>query len=1835
MANPGESTVEVIDPLSHTALAPIPVSGSPENLAADPALRKVYALAQDGTLTVIDGNANTVETTIALPTSGSRTAVPIAVNPNNHLVYIPNPAEEAVDVVDGRTNTLLTVVPVDGNALSAAVDPRTNLVYIGTSNGITIINSNSNQVVTQLLPGTEVTTVLADACTCRIIASDTFGNLYALDSRTGSVIDAELQPGGIRAMALDASLGLLYVIDSLGDEVGVFDVCTLQQVGTLPLSTDAGSNLASIAVDSRNHLVYVTDSGLNQTYVVDGGMNQQLAVVPATGGGSQLATAAALACPGPCSKCCSGGGGGGGGEGATGPTGATGATGSTGPQGIPGNTGAAGPEGPTGPQGIQGNTGTQGPTGAQGPTGPGFECRCNYSEYYITDGTFTTSTDLNTVDSSTGEIVGSFPLTSGVMIAGDPQSGLLYISNYERSAIYVVDPATGGIVTTITPSLTAPIYNNFAIDPVLRRLYVFEESGVLVYDLDTNEQVDFFSAPGTIAFSTPNGLVDPATHNLILFFGGYPTGCGTVAALSSAGSLVTTNPSFCGSYADAAISPDGLSLYSIASNLQSPDGNLHILDLTDGTASAVPLPDTNIQGVGVDSRNGLVYLADTVNGLYIYNPSTTGYNGPHDVGSFGSVTSRLGMVFDANEDQLLIRSTGLLKIIDANTLALVSDTPSQVPAGNFQRPAILIQSDPCCSMIGPTGPTGPAGLTPHIGPNGNWFIGEEDTGVPACCGGCVAQNLAYALGTGQIGVIDQNTHQLIDTLPQGAPSASAFNPRTGDLYYGVNDAGILTLNVANVKTGETASSQTSGVMGSVSSVAYNPVADLVFITTTSSADGTYVFNGSAPYSFSHAISSRLFNIQTDATSGVSYATDAYGMQIFFVDGTSSGVVYTFPGGTEASRLALDSVHHRLYAYASDDRIYVFNTLSGALIDSFATSAVEDVGLLSALAVSPVSNQLYALFNAPTTRMDVYDTLTQQHLKYFTLGGYTGGFAVDQVTGQIFRQNNSDGTTEMYLPNADGSLNLLDSLETNSAHSFAFLNNECPGLTGPTGPTGPAALSVCAGPAYALVADQSGYLSVIDPRTHDLADTIQVGTVPYGVAVDPGLGLIYVTDDTEQVLYTLDARTYAVVSVAPLPNYSRQSAIPHFPAVNLSNHMVYVPNFESNSVSVFDGTALREGSSAQFDLITVENMPTAAAVNPRANRIYVANTGSGSISVINGNTGGVVATVPIPNAGSGVLTDVAVDPCCSNLVFAADHWNEITVIDGITNEVTGRLGTGGAYALALDTGRGLLYAIDDSRADVSVFDICSGKRVAQIPLPDTNSTLSRLTVDASNHLVYATDEGTDSVYVIDGTTQSLLNNVNLGGGAMPMGAATLSCQECGCGCGAASPEACTLSGNVYALQSNEIGVIDPSTHEEVSAIGLNPSIGGLPPLNDFAYNPSNGQFYVATDNALFIFDAQGSEIDRELLGVSFDRVAYNPTANKIYAVSDAEETLYIFGAESDWPLLDSMPVDPGTVLAVDPVTNQVYAGQPAGDLLAVNGTDDSVDDISAEHTALLAIDTVHHLLYQYGEDGYVRIFDTRTNSQIDSYYITDNLPRGMAVNPGANRLYFNFGDSIEISNAETGNVDGTISGLSDVTSMSYDPLTNQLYIYDDGTGDTAIYDGRGDNFLSGPLGAIAMNPVLGFAPGTSEECTPDNNCPGIFAAGTQTEVLNMSALSTHSDIDMLPPSISINLGNNVIVLDPAHFQVTAAGVYAIDVRIAISRDQPGDYHFEYGILVNGSGPISYHTWDRIPNQSMMSNFTQVIHQLEAGDVISVRAENYTSDNKLYDYISPYIAIRKIC
>lgn len=1201
--------VQVIDPLTHESDTFIQDVPAPVRMASDPALRKVYALSYSGELTIIDGSTNTVEATLALPGGGSYfSTLPFAVNPNNHLVYVPHPMDDTVSVVDGRTDTLLATIPVSASPSTTAVDPSTNLAYVGTTDGVDIVNSNTNEVVGHLLPGKGIYHIVTDPCNCRIISAGNDG-IYATDSRTGALI-AEAEQASVSAMSLDASLGLLYV--AVGPQVEVLDACTLEQVGTLPLSTTPTSYLlSSIAVDSINHLVYVVDNSKHQVYVADGGMSQELAVVPSYFDGGGLYAATTLACPGGCPKCCGGGGGG-----ATGPTGPGacdvsrfysvngGATAQVIPTDtnrltqitLPGdvhavagnpNTGIAYFGGPTdifavdaktgevvgdipmgwdylvanpcrnllyavthsgivtaidgvsnealttidlgdnlnqavwdpcsnrlyiadataheilaldgetlgiaariplgeyepGPlalnpvthrlyavtnlqfireidtctntmvgslptspfnrfsdlvmnpatntlyalngvygvgtvvysgnsggylsetlpinaetgvldpqtnqlyfsdgedvtvvngstneimdtvSGLEGSLGTGllngcpvscpcSPCCPNGPTGP---CRCSYSAYYVSDGTMTTVNALNTVDSATAGTAGSFPLAGGPMMAGDPQNGLIYLRQGPDS-VEAVDPNLRAVVATILPTLSAPLITGLAVDPALRRLYIFEEAGVLVYDTDTNEQVGFISAPGTLAFGTPNGLVDPVTHNLALFFGGYPTGCGPVQIFTPSGELVSSNPSFCGDYKDAAFSADGEKLYSIAGNLQGPDYMLHVLDTETGATNAVALPSNTIRGIGVNSENGLVYLADPSNGIYVYSPSTGAFAGPYDVGGFGSVSSSLGLTFDPGTDQILIRSTSQLKVVGASTMALVGDAPAQVPAGSFQRAAVLTQSDPCCDAMGATGPTGPTG----------------PTGVCECCTECT--NFAYVPvtgGGGGVRVVNPNTLEDIADLPVEAPVMAVPNTARCEVYVAGQAGNISMFGTPGF-----------GLRGSIATGE-----DIVAMAVSAKNNKLFVSDPEGNVPIYDVASGQLLDTLSFGSPVVKFAVDTVtnmvyagvnpsgSTQLIAIDGTTNTDLWQ-TGIGQAADFTLSPQRRRLYTVtAGAPGTIIRSSLSGSgLVGvlSGSLAAPDAVGV----AYNYVTNLVYVSHGAPSNLVEVLDGDTLQGL----------------------------------------------------------------------------------------------------------------------------------------------------------------------------------------------------------------------------------------------------------------------------------------------------------------------------------------------------------------------------------------------------------------------------------------------------------------------------------------------------------------------------------------------------------------------------------------------------------------------------------------------------------------------------------------------------------------------------------------------------------------------------------------------------------------------------------------------------------------------------------------
>ena len=317
--------------------------------------------------------------------------------------------------------------------------------------------------------------------------------------------------------------------------------------------------------------------------------------------------------------------------------------------------------------------------------------------------------------------------------------------------------------------------------------------------------------------------------------------------------------------------------------------------------------------------------------------------------------------------------------------------------------------------------------------------------------------------------------------------------------------------------------------------------------------------------------------------------------------------------------------------------------------------------------------------------------------------------------------------------------------------------------GPTGPTG-AAESPCGRPAYAYVGNRGGgTLSVIDPIAHEIIGAVPVGTSPLGLAADPGLRKLYVTDACGPCLWVVNADTGAAAGV-------HVGAGAGFPAVNTNNRLVYVP-LAGGSVAAVNGF-----TNQLLSVVPVGGTPMAAAVNPRTNLVYIAN-GTGTAPVINSNTNTIFARIQLP--GGLTASDVAADPCGNN-IFVLGAEGSVAVVDGTSNAVREVFRPGqGAAAMALDPGLGLLYLASGNQA--LVYSLCTYTQagVLALELPPGAQAL-RLAVNGLTHLVYVT--GSDGmVHIADGGANVPVNSFP--GGAQPYDVAVFDCEApcpaCGC------------------------------------------------------------------------------------------------------------------------------------------------------------------------------------------------------------------------------------------------------------------------------------------------------------------------------------------------------------------------------------------------------------------------------------------------------------------------
>jgi len=108
-------------------------------------------------------------------------------------------------------------------------------------------------------------------------------------------------------------------------------------------------------------------------------------------------------------------------------------------------------------------------------------------------------------------------------------------------------------------------------------------------------------------------------------------------------------------------------------------------------------------------------------------------------------------------------------------------------------------------------------------------------------------------------------------------------------------------------------------------------------------------------------------------------------------------------------------------------------------------------------------------------------------------------------------------------------------------------------------------------------------------------------------------------------------------------------------VNTDTNRVYVANYKSNSLSVYDGSTNNEVASVDVGLV-----PCGLALNADKNIVYVINEFDNSISVVDGSTNKVVNEIEIPRP-----YEMVVNPNTNLLYVTSDANDSVFVIDEFT------------------------------------------------------------------------------------------------------------------------------------------------------------------------------------------------------------------------------------------------------------------------------------------------------------------------------------------------------------------------------------------------------------------------------------------------------------------------------------------------------------------------------------------------------------------------------------------
>lgn len=171
--------------------------------------------------------ADQMVSTISL---GKYVAGSVAVNPQTNMIYVVNPVNNTVSVIDGSSDSVVSTIPVLPGPSGIAVNPITNKIYV---------------------------------------SHPSVGNVTVIDGATNSVVDTISAPGTPTCIATNPSINMIYVLQSSNKNVAIIDGLSNKIVQNIPYRSGYSVYTYCLGVNPSTDKFYVTWATNPDTHMDD------------------------------------------------------------------------------------------------------------------------------------------------------------------------------------------------------------------------------------------------------------------------------------------------------------------------------------------------------------------------------------------------------------------------------------------------------------------------------------------------------------------------------------------------------------------------------------------------------------------------------------------------------------------------------------------------------------------------------------------------------------------------------------------------------------------------------------------------------------------------------------------------------------------------------------------------------------------------------------------------------------------------------------------------------------------------------------------------------------------------------------------------------------------------------------------------------------------------------------------------------------------------------------------------------------------------------------------------------------------------------------------------------------------------------------------------------------------------------------------------------------------------------------------------------------------------------------------------------------------------------